>query len=89
MTNIENILNITTNILCQTKLYKKQNFIDTPHRKIILKILKDTTNLSYKEIGKHFNQSWFAIYKSCKDINDEYSQFYGHVLKDVKKVLSK
>ena len=41
------------------------------------------------EIGKHFNQSWFAIYKSCKDINDEYSQFYGHVLKDVKKVLSK
>lgn len=87
MTNIENILNTATNVICQSKWYQKQNFIDIPHRKIMLKILKDTTNLSYKDIGKHFDQSWFAIYKSCKDVNDHYAEFYAKIIKEVKKAI--
>ena len=85
MTNIETILNTTKIILCNKKLYDKLDFFKVPHKKISYKIIKDITKLSYEEIGKHFNKSWFAIYQSCKNVNDSYADFYEKILKEVKK----
>lgn len=85
--NIENILETTTNILCQSKLYKERSFLNTPHKKIMYKIIRDISGLSYQQIGKHFNQSWFAIYKSCKDVEEKEADFYSKILKQVRKVI--
>jgi hypothetical protein len=85
--NIENILQRTTDVLCQSKLYKNRSFLDTPHKKIMYKAVKDITGLSYKKIGEHFKQSWFAIYKSCKDIETKEADFYSKIIKEVKKVI--
>lgn len=85
MTNIETILNTTKIILCNKKHYNKLDFFKVPHRKISYKIIKDVSQLSYEQIGKYFNQSWFAIYKSCKDITETYPDFYNKILKEVKK----
>lgn len=87
MMNIENILEKTTNVLCQSKLYKNKSFIETPHKKIMIKTIRDISGLSYKEIGKYFKQSWFAIYKSCKDIEENEAEFYEKIIKEVKKII--
>jgi len=84
---IESILQKATDVLCQSKLYKNKSFLETPHNKIIYKAIRDISGLSYTEIGKHFNKSWFAIYKSCKDIDDNEQEFYSKIIKEIKKII--
>ena len=64
---IKNISEITKKVLCNHKLYKDINFFDVPHNKICLAVIREITELSYNEIGKAYNKSWFTIYASVKD----------------------
>jgi len=83
--NIESILRITQKVMCDNSLYEHREYFYTPQKKIAMAIIKELTDISYDQIGKVFNKSWYAIYKDCKDVRDKHKSIYNKVLEKVKK----
>ena len=83
--DIENIIKTTQKVMCDNSLYQNREYFYTPHKKIMMAIIKDITNNSYEQIGKEFKKTWFAIYKDCKDVKEKHKILYNKILEKVKK----
>jgi chromosomal replication initiation ATPase DnaA len=63
--NIDSILKVTQKVMCNNALYNNREYFYTPHKKIMMAIIKDITNQSYEQIGKEFKKTWFAACCFC------------------------
>jgi len=89
MTNIyDDILEVTKKVLCNPKLYSKNNFFKIPFHKIAVTVIRKITKHSYANIGKHFKKSWFSCYACVEDCGKaNLKTFTDEVIELVKKEL--